>query len=56
MPMSDSEIKQSKVDWLCLKWEIQDQVRYGSSSNTRVLLPGHPEHLPFVREEASHTP
>ena len=46
MPMSDSEIRQSKFDWFHLKNEIEDGVRYGSPSNTRMVLRNHPEHLP----------
>lgn len=42
--MTDAEIRQARFDSEFLRWDIEDQVRYGSPSNVRVVLFGHPEH------------
>ena len=60
--MTDAEIKQAAYDSVHLKWEIEDQVRYGSPSNVRVVLLRHPEHLlqmihvVFDVDGQAHTP
>ena len=57
--MTDIEIRQARYDSEHLKWEIDDQVRYGSPSNVRVVLMRHPEHIPHlarVLEDFRHTP
>jgi hypothetical protein len=57
--VTDADIKQAAYDSVHLKWEIEDQVRYGSPSNVRVVLWRHPEHVEHVScdvEVVRHTP
>jgi len=60
--MTNDEVRQSRYDSAHLKWDIVDQVRYGSPSNVRVSMTRHPEHLcrtinvVFDADGQAHTP
>lgn len=57
--MTDAEIMQAEFDSMALRWEIEDQVRYGSPSNVRVVLLRHPEHIAHLARvlgDIRHTP